>query len=294
MEKILSNLAGKIKESPTGQDSVSINYGIHFTGGEPFLNFNLLLKVTRIAEELEIPSTFVETNCFWCVEDDIVRRMLNQLRQAGLKGILISVNPFILEHVPFKRIERAVRISKKVFGRNVMLYQKFFFNQFREFNIMGNLPFDAYLEKCGFSGLHRTELLPMGRVPYMLAHLYRKHPANRFFNISCKDELTRPWHIHIDNYGNYMAGYCGGISLGNAENLNSIRQVNLDDKPILGALVNDLKELLEFGKHFGYKERGDGYISKCHLCVDIRRYIIQHTDEFKELNPKEFYHHLEL
>jgi len=42
-------------------------------------------------------------------------------------------------------------------------------------------------------------------------------------------------------------------------------------------------------KEYGYKESRDGYVSKCHLCVDIRRHIIQETDEFKELSPRVFY-----
>lgn len=28
----------------------------------------------------------------------------------------------------------------------------------------------------------------------------------------CLEELTRPWHVHIDNYCNYMTGYCGGLT----------------------------------------------------------------------------------
>ena len=51
-----------------------------------------------------------------------------------------------------------------------------------------------------------------------------------------------------------------------------------------------MKRLYEFAvKEYGYKESRDGYVSKCHLCVDIRRHIIQETDEFKELSPRVFY-----
>jgi len=73
---------------------MSLNHGLHFTGGEPFLNFELLLKAVEIAEALRIPSTFVETNCFWCKNDDLTRERLQALKEKGLRGILISVNPF--------------------------------------------------------------------------------------------------------------------------------------------------------------------------------------------------------
>lgn len=42
LEKILTQLGGRIWPNPYGEDNVSLNYGLHFTGGEPFLNFELL------------------------------------------------------------------------------------------------------------------------------------------------------------------------------------------------------------------------------------------------------------
>lgn len=73
LETVLSLLARRIRPSPWGREAISLNHGVHFTGGEPFLNFELLLKVVEIAENLEIPSTFVETNCHWCRNDKETR-----------------------------------------------------------------------------------------------------------------------------------------------------------------------------------------------------------------------------
>ncbi|MGQ9551084.1 MAG: 4Fe-4S cluster-binding domain-containing protein [Candidatus Bathycorpusculaceae bacterium] len=294
LEEILSQLADKIYPSPFGPDEIGINYGLHFTGGEPLLNFDLLLKTTEMSNEHGIPSTFVETSCFWCIDDKTTKEKLKQLKEAGLHGILISVNPFILEHVPFERTERAIRISREVFGRNVIVYQQSFYHQFRKWDLKGTLPFEEYLQKAGRESLYQIELLPMGRAAYALGNFYRKYPAKSFFGNSCREELTRDWHIHIDNYCNYMPGYCGGISLGDARNLDSIHEIDLDEKPVLGALVTDLKKLYEFGfEEFGYVELSEGYISKCHLCVDIRKHLVRQTDEIKELRPREFYHHLD-
>jgi MoaA/NifB/PqqE/SkfB family radical SAM enzyme len=293
-EKILNQLADKIQPSPFGPNEIGINYGLHFTGGEPFLNFDLLLKIVEMANEHGIPSTFVETNCFWCTNDETTRGKLEQLKKVGLHGILISVNPFILEQVPFERTERAAKISKEIFGKSVIIYQGFFYHQFKGFNIKNCLSFEEYLQKAGHESLYHIELLPMGRVAYKLAHLYKKYPAKIFFGESCREELTRNWHIHIDNYCNYVTGYCGGISLGDARDLDSLHEIDLDKKPILEALVTDLKKLYEFGvEEFEYKELAEGYISKCHFCVDIRKCLAKQTDEFEELRPREFYSHLE-
>ena len=101
--------------------------------------------------------------------------------------------------------------------------------------------------------------------------------------------------LRYDNYCNYVTGYCAGVSLGDARNLDSICRegVNLNEHPVIQALVTDIKELYELAaEEFNYKELPRGYISKCHLCVDMRKHIVQQTDKFKELQPKEFYDHL--
>lgn len=293
-EKIFIQLSGKIQASPHETHGIGINFGLHVTGGEPFLNYDLLLKVSKIAKKLKIPSTFVETNCFWCTDDKITREKLMQLKDAGLDGILISVNPFILEEVPFERTERAARISTEVFHHNVIVYQELFYHLFNQLHIKNTLSLEEYLQKTPHS-LRFVELLPMGRTAYALGYFFKKYTAETFFGISCKEELTREWHIHIDNYGNYMPGYCGGISLGNAMDLNSLLQgIDLTQRPILNAVVTDLKKLYQIGaEKFGYNELRGGYISKCHLCIDIRKHIVQQSDEFEELRPREFYYHIE-
>ena len=296
-EKILSELSGRLqKHYPPGFRTVGINYGLHFTGGEPFMNFDLLLELTRIAEALEIPATFVETNCFWCTSRRACEEKLSELRDAGLDGILISVNPFILEHVPLERATTAIEVSREIFGSNVMVYQEGFYERMRRLGVSGTLPLEETLKLAGPNALGSLELLPMGRAPYELGHLYRKYPAKEFFEDSCKTELTRGWHFHIDNYFNYITGYCGGLSIGDARDLESICEgVSLDDRPILSALVTRMGELYRFAvEKFGYEELPDGYISKCHLCVDIRKHIAQRTGEFKELKPREFYSRLNI
>ena len=294
LEETLTQISNYIQESPYGPENVSLNYGIHFTGGEPFLNYDLLLKAVEIGKSLDLPSTFVETNCYWCKNDKITKEKLVDLKEKGLKGILISVNPFILEFVPFERTERAIKISMDVFRENFMIYQIYYYGQFKELNIIEKLPLENYLQLISMDDLkRRVELFKMGRAIYTLQNLYEKYPINYFFNENCGTELLRNWHCHFDNYRNYMPGYCGGLSWGNIRNLDSLcnEGINLDEYPILRALIiGNLKDLYEFANNeFGYKEKKEGYVSKCHVCFDIRRHIISKTDSFKELNPPEFY-----
>lgn len=295
LKVVLSQLASKIKPSPYGDRRVSLNYGLHFTGGEPFLNFELLLKAVDIAHELNIPSTFVETNCYWCINDKVTRERLEMLKERGLKGILISVNPFYLEYVPFQRTETGIRIAREVFAENVMIYQLEYYFRFKKLGIRGRISVEDYLKSIRDDLAANVELFLMGRAAYRLRQLYAKHPPDYFLDEPCQPPLLRNWHNHFDNYGNYLPGYCAGISLGNWQNLNELLEegVNLDKHPILGFLIDqDFRGLFGFAKDFGYQEPKEGYVSKCHLCVDIRKHLLTKGD-FEELRPKEFYSHLE-
>ncbi|MFX1595246.1 MAG: hypothetical protein ACFFBK_04200, partial [Promethearchaeota archaeon] len=238
-----------------------------------------------------------ETNCYWCKNDGITKERLVELKKKGLNGILISVNPFILEFVAFERTERAIRLSMEIFQKNLMIYQLYYYAQFRELNIKQKLPLENYLKLISIDDLKRiVELLKIGRATYTLQNLYKKYPINYFFNENCTTELVRNWHCHFDNYGNYMPGYCGGLSWGDIRDLNFLctEGINLDEYPILKFLIiGTFKDLYEFAvDKFEYNHKKDGYISKCHACFDIRRHLILNTDKFKELNPPEFYLHI--
>jgi len=305
-EIVLRVLSAAFKRRyPKGFSRVGVNLGLHFTGGEPFLNFNLLLELVKLASKYEIPSIFIETNCFWCVNDRITEEKFIKLREAGLNGVLISANPFVIENIPFERIERAVNISRRIFQENTIVYQELFYAQMKAIGLKGTLPFEDYLrimrerDPTGLHlGLSYPSMLLMGRIPYRVGYLYKKYPAREFFNESCLGELTRDWHIHVDNYCNYISGYCAGISLGDARDLESLCRegINLNDHPVIERLVSPkgIGKLFEYAfREYGYRERKEGYISKCHLCLDIRRHIIEQNEELKELKPKDFYKYLD-
>jgi len=296
LERGLAQLAGKIQPSQGGARVVGLNYGLHFTGGEPFLNFELLLRAVQIAEELKIPSTFVETNSSWCTSDQLTRERLSQLKASGLKGILVSVNPFYAEFVPFERTERCIQISGEVFGRNVMVYQLEFFHLFRRLGIKQRISEADSLKimQTEYQSAH-VEFFMMGRAVSRLRDSHPAYRARAFFRQPCRPEFLRSWHNHFDNYGNLLPGYCGGISLGSWFQLESLMEegIDLEAHPILSFLVaEDMEGLFSFAKGLGYEESERGYVSRCDLCLDLRRYLLSRGD-FRELAPREFYEQAE-
>ena len=295
LETILSLLARSIQPSPWGAETISLNHGLHLTGGEPFLNYPLLLKAVEMAEDLGIPSTFVETNCFWCKDDEVTREKLNRLKAAGLKGILISVNPYYAEYVPFERTERCIRVSREVFDANVMVYQLEYYHRFKQLGVKDRISLEDYQALTRNENLaERVELFLQGRAARQLRDFYPAYPARAFFGQPCRPTFLRNWHNHFDNYGNLIPGYCGGVSLGRWENLEELTSegVDLEEQPVLGFLIKeDIGGLLAFARDFGYYEVPGGYLSKCDLCLDLRGFLV--SQDFKELGPKEFYTHLD-
>ncbi len=295
LEACLAVLQSHIRPNPWGPHTISFNYGLHFTGGEPFLNFDLLLHGVQMAHDFQIPSLFVETNCFWCSNDEVTREKLQALKEAGLRGILISVNPFYAEYIPFERTERGIRLSKQVFGRNVLVYQLEFRRLFRQLGIKERLSLEDYMKLTNQRGLAAAvELFLSGRAAYQLKDLYPAFPPERFFAEPCPTPFLRNWHNHFDNYGNFMPGFCGGIYLGHWRDLDRLvtEGIDLEDHPILNYLIyGRMQGLLEFARDLGYREATGGYVSKCHLCLDLRKFLAD-KGNFQELSPLEFYEHL--
>jgi len=275
--------------------------GLHLAGGEPFLNFELTLRAVELCIEYDTSLQYVETNAFWCENDYLTAYQLNLLRESGLPAILISVSPFHNEFIPFERTDRAINIAREIYGPyNVLIYTSYFYEQLQDYHPNNRIPFNRYLntighEKAAQSFIMHYGLVPCGRAVTRLNFLYQKQVAEAFFNNNCLQEITNPEHIHIDPYGNYIASFCAGISLGDAHDLGKLfDQSNVGERPLIEILVTSgIEGLLQLAQdQFDYQVLPDGYIAKCHLCQDIRSHIVRVTDQFEELKPIEFYRNL--
>ena len=77
------------------------------TGGEPFLDFDLLVDVVDEGRRLGATVTCV-TNAFWAHDEDITKQKLTVLRDAGLTALAVSVSRFHQQFVPLHRAQRAL------------------------------------------------------------------------------------------------------------------------------------------------------------------------------------------
>jgi len=272
-------------------------FQVHITGGEPFLNFPLLLTAVEIATELSIPR-YLETNAGWAVSEDLVSQHFTALRNAGLQAILISLSPFHAESVPPKRTLLAIRKANEIFGpEHTLVYQKRWLEQVQVFGVEKPTSLDQYIESYGEIETGRMlwggyGLISGGRSGYHLGHLVPTHPAESFNGDSCAFDLLYASHSHFDLYGNFVPSFCGGLTVGSWRELPMVlaRYHRQDFPTIIGILA-------EYGPYglyeaatleYGYKPLPNGYSGKCHLCVDVRRHLAL-SGNFPELQPWQFY-----
>ncbi|MCM8785161.1 MAG: radical SAM protein [Candidatus Omnitrophica bacterium] len=265
---------------------------LHLTGGEPFINLPLLIEAVKICRNFEIPF-FIETNCYWAKNKEIAENILIRLKESGLNSIMLSYSIFYVYKVPIRNFENAMEVSFKIFGReNVSFYT---FNAYRivkESGISESFDFEKSIEIIGkekFLNFLGNYLVPKGKCLYTLEKWFYKYSPERFKGANCIAEFLNPHHIHIDLYGNYIPSFCSGITLGNYKRVLE-NGIIMNDR-VLNFLINDIYQLLLWAEGLGYK-RKDAYINKCHLCLDIRKFLVDNGFKFDCLKPEEFYHEL--
>jgi hypothetical protein len=270
---------------------------VHLTGGEPFLYFPLLVEAARLANELGIVS-YVETSASWCLDRTQAVERFTELRHAGSQAVLISCSPFHAEHIPPVRTIRAVHAALEVFGSDgVILYLPDFLAVIQRFDLERPTPISRYVQEFGVEGARRIlwqgyGIISGGRSGYQLGHLVSRRPAATFASANCAVDILHAHHSHLDLYGNYISGFCGGLTAGDWHDLPGLK-ANFQAghyPPLIEVLVQKgpygLCQLAE--DHFGYSQLEHGYSGKCHLCVDVRRHLMA-TGEFEELRPAGFY-----
>jgi hypothetical protein len=272
-------------------------FQVHITGGEPFLNFPLLLHAVRIASELGI-SNYLETNAGWCVRGELVEDRFLALRDAGLGAVLISCSPFHAEMIPFERTLLAIQKALEIFGRRgVIVYLSEWLDQIQSLDKGGTTDLEEYVATYGAQNAGRMfwegyGLISGGRSGYRLGHLMEGRQASHFQGVDCRREILYSHHSHFDLYGNFISGFCGGLTVGDWHTLPELRKrFQGGNYPKLISILMDEGPfgLFNFAqREYEYLPLEGGYAGKCHIWLDVRRHLVQLAD-FPELKPREFY-----
>ena len=269
-------------------------YGIHLAGGEATLHWDRLLYAIRSAQRYGVSLDYLETNASWCKDEATAYDGFREFRHAGLNAVLISASLFHNEFTPLAVTKAAIRAALDVFGRGGVIVWTPEVLQLMSSGLdedkTHTLP-----RSCELLGLDPQQgdiwrlhsyLTPGGRAAEQLADGHPRRPAESFIGDTCRSMLLNTSHFHIDPRGNLFTGHCPGISVATIDDLHP--RFDDDSAPVWCTLSDEGPVGLWQRSAPDFVPDGEGYISKCHLCLELRKHLRQ-TGEHAELRPDEFY-----
>lgn len=268
---------------------------IHLSGGEAALKMDLLIDVIGLARKHGVPLSYLETNGAWCLDAKRAEEGFRKMRDAGLYSVLVSASMFHNEFIPFERTQTAVQAASEVFGtQNVLVWLPNLYQALGRLGDFGETrTLEEFSEKVGLSD--SPEQLPQlysviaaGRAARALRYCYTPRAAAHYRHAKCMRELMSTSHFHIDLHGNLFTGLCPGIAPGSVDELHP--SIDKDSAPVFYTLCEGGPHALMkmATRDFDFEEAPEGYVSKCDLCQEVRRFLLGKPG-YEELRPLEFY-----
>ena len=267
---------------------------VHIGGGEPFLNFEGLKNTVLAANEENNHIQYIETNSSWFKDHNDAIQKLNELRNIGISTLLISMSPFHNEHIPFFKVKGVIKACHQT-GISVMPWIEDFYNDMNSFDDQVIHSLDEYSDKFGGNYI---QIIPLrywihygGRVIHYYKHILPlKEIDDIIFSTPRCSELTDTSHFHVDLFNNYIPGLCSGLAIQISDLGSSLSE---EKYPILNTLYNrGINGFYQYAiKYYNYKPSEEKFLNKCHLCFDIRKYLVREKNiQSIELAPYEYYY----
>lgn len=266
---------------------------VHIGGGEPFLDQEGLKRVIRIAQEMRVGVDYVETNSSWHHKRHSTCALLKELKALGLSTLLVSMSPFHNEYIPFSKV-KGVSEACLTAGLSAFPWIREFYREMDSFDDSVPHQLSEYRSKFGSDYLQRIPsrywIHLGGRALATFRDVLERADYQVVLASNRKgcSELKDVSHFHLDLFGNYIPGLCSGLAIARDDLGAPIRP---EEYPILSILfhsgINGLYNLACEEHGFAASER---YLSKCHLCFEIRRFlVIEKNIQTRELQPRSFY-----
>jgi hypothetical protein len=271
-------------------------HSVHIGGGEPLLNPEGLAAVLAAARDAGVGVEYVETNSSWFTNQEEAVALLTGLKKLGLATLLVSISPFHNEYIPFKRVKGVIAACRAV-GVQAFPWSNEFYREIDAFDDGKTHSLEAYAAKFGADYLKRLPARYWIHLGGRAVKTFREIFPARSLEAVCADgrsgcrELLDTRHFHLDLFGNYIPGLCAGLAI-KAEDLG--QPLDAEAYPLLTTLFNTgVASLLDYAaSRHGFKAAA-AYISKCHLCLEIRSYLALAKQICSpELQPLPFYENL--
>jgi hypothetical protein len=223
--------------------------------------------------------------------------MLEQILPLGGRTLLVSISPFHNEYIPFAKVKGVLEACREA-GVSIFPWAQGFLPDLQSFPDDTPHSLSEYEERFGADYLKdipsRYWIHLGGRAMDTFENIYKKRDVETLTDsrTGCF-ELQDVSHFHFDVYGNYVPGLCSGI---NIKYTDMGRPLPEEEYPFITLLYNEgVTGLYERAvDDFGFSPK-PGYISKCVLCLDIRRFLVlEKKITVKEFGPEQFYAELTL
>ncbi|MCL2158968.1 MAG: radical SAM protein, partial [Oscillospiraceae bacterium] len=252
---------------------------VHIGGGEPFLNFEKLLKVCESARRSRVSIDYIETNGSWHADERSSSEKLQRLLEAGVDCLLVSLDPFHNEFVPYEKIKGLLGCCKKNGMGTFLWHSKFepIVAQLDE-GSAHSLPEYERLFGDGFveSVANAYGLGYNGRALRILEKIAKeKKPGEHFLKEnSCKSQIASPHHFHVDYNGDFIPPSCNGFRA----NVFELCGEGLDGekyKYFTAVAKGGLGSFYAEAQKLGFVPCEKGYVSKCAFCFDMKKFICE-------------------
>ncbi len=266
---------------------------IHIGGGEPMLNLSGLKQFLQIASAMKLGIEYIETNSSWYKDEDSAVRVLQDLQGLDVDTLLISISPFHNEYIPFHKVKGLMKACHAG-NMGVFPWISDFIQDIEGFSDVSPHSLAEYEASYGDDYLKNVaERFPLnfrGRALLTYKDIYPKRSVDEILAEGKRGcgELANTSHFHIDLFGNYIPGLCSGLSI-HVEDLGG--PLEFDKYRFLLTLYNQgIAGLLEIAQQeYGFQPE-EQYLSKCHLCFAIRRFLVMDKKvRSDDLKPVPYY-----
>jgi len=267
-------------------------YHVHIGGGEPLLKPDKIIDVICAARKYNFEIEYVETNSSWFRDEASATAILKELKKHGVNTLLISIDPFHNEYIPFWKVKALIKACKKA-GMHVFPWLMEFWDDIDAMDDKKPHSLDEYKKLYGHDYLlqllKKYGLNLKGRAFMTYKPFMKKQPIEQILDESTPCRLLSGiYHFHVDLYGNFIPQSCPGFSI-------PLREVAKGADPgkyrIFDSLeTSGIRAFAELAiKEYGYKPKEE-YAGRCDLCYDMRNYLVLELGlDLPDLKPENHY-----
>ncbi len=265
---------------------------VHLEGGEPFIYPKELLEAVKLIQKSNINLEHVVTNCSWYKNKKDTIQLLKDFKKYGLNRLLIKVGPFQNEAIPLKKVENVKSIAEQV-GINVMIWDCEFYPDVASFESNKTHSIKKYLKRFGPDYINKVARKISINYAGRSFDTYTNHLKGQSIekilamNKTCIQDYPTHTHFHVDKFGNFSFSHTQGVTIA-LKDLG--KPVTKEKYPYLHLLMNEgIHGIYNLAiNEYQFKPKLE-YISKCHICYDIRKHIVNQGVDSPDLQPIEYY-----